>query len=269
METSLSELFGGADAPAETAQQTSTVETPAAVEAAPEPATTAEQQQLRDERGRFAKPAEPVAETPQAEPTPTEEARMVPLQSMLEERRKRQAAEAQYRAMSEMLQKQQAPQLTDEQVLSSPAETLNRIRAEMAGTTEQQIRNLKFELAEDLTRSLHADYDTVRDAFIAKVEAQDPFAVAIAQQMVNQANPAKFVYDQARRMEQMSRVGDESSYRARIEAEVRAKVLAELQRPAPAVEVPASLNSIPSAPVSSGSAEFEPTPLENIAKFHF
>jgi hypothetical protein len=270
METSLSELLGGADAPAEITADVSTVETPAAVEPAPAPATTAEEPTPRDEMGRFAKRIEAEAPEP-SEPVQTAEeaARMVPLQSMLEERRKRQAAEERYRSMAEMVRAQQAPEFTDEQVLSQPAETLRQNNARLSAEMQEQMRNLKFELAEDLTRSLHADYDSVRDAFIAKVESKDPFAVAIAQQMVGQANPAKFVYDQARRMKQMEEVGDTSALRSRIEAEVRAKVMAEMRQTKPAVEVPASLNSIPSAPAPSSPTDFEPTPLENVAKFHF
>jgi hypothetical protein len=171
--------------------------------------------------------------------------------------------------MAEALKAQQAPEITDEQFLSQPAEVLRQNNARLSTAMQEQVRNLKFELAEDLTRSLHADYDSVRDAFIAKVEAQDPFAVAIAQQMVNQPNPAKFVYDQARRIEQMSQIGDLDALTARIEAQVRAKVLAEIKGPVPAVEVPASLNSEPSAPSPSPRGGYEPTPLGSLLPNQF
>ena len=106
----------------------------------------------------------------------------------------------------------------------------------------------------------------VRDSFIAKVHTGDPWAVAIAQQMGAQSNPAKFVYDQAKRISQLETVGDLQGFESRIRAEERARVLKELQaqqRPA-TPDVPRSLNSEPSASIPASGEPFEATPLGNL-----
>ena len=245
----LSEIIGGTDAPVENA---STVEKPAEpvepvaqVETQPEPTTTVEQPaQPRNEQGRFVKADE---EKPHA----------VPVQALLEERRKRQELEAR-------LQQIQQPQVKDDDFWNSPANAARQLVTSETQAMQQEIANIKYNLAEDLTRSLHPDYDAVRDGFLAKVHSGDPWAVAVAQQMSLAPNPAKFVYDQSKRQAQLEQIGDLSSYEARIRAEERAKVLKELQKPTPVPDVPRSLNSEPSAVIPSTPTGFEPTPLENL-----
>jgi hypothetical protein len=252
----LSEILGGADAPVEPA---STVETPPAVEAqapAPvEPTTTVEQpaERPRNEQGRFVK-----AEEPQHE----ERSHTVPVQALLEERRKRQELEQQ-------LAQQQKPKVDDDQFWTSPSTATQQVVKQEVGDLQQQIVDIKYQIAEDLTRQQHADYDAVRDAFIAKVHSGDPYAVALAQQMGSQPNPARFVYEQSKRLAALEQVGDLGAFEARIRAEERARMLQESnRRPAPA-DVPRSLNSEPSAPSLSTSDAFLPTPLESLIGNHF
>ena len=250
----LADFLGGVTTPVEPA---STVETPveAPVEVvAPEPTTTVEQpaERPRDEQGRFAR----------AEPE--ERPHTVPVQALIEERRKRQEAE------QRLQQTQQPPKpIDDEQFWQSPAKATTEVVEQRIGAVQQEIVNMKYQIAEDLTRTLHTDYDSVRDGFIAKVNQGDPWAIAIAQQMGAQANPAKFVYDQARRLAALDQVGDLAGFEARIRAEERAKYLTEQQRPKPAPDVPRSLNSEPSAPSPSTPEAFEPTPLENLVHLKF
>jgi hypothetical protein len=246
----LSEILGGGPAPEET-PVTSTVETPAApVEAAPvEPTTTVEQP--RDERGRFSPKQEPVT----AQVT-EEKPHTVPVSALIEERRKRQELE-------QRLTQQQRQPVTDEQFWQAPAQATQQMLAEYQQAMQEQIATQRYNLAEDLTRTMHPDYDAVRDAFIAKVHGNDAWAQVVAQQMHAQPNPAKFVYDQMKRQTQLEQVGDLDSYKARLEAEIRAKVLMEMQKPA-APQVPRSLNSEPSAPTPSTPSDFAPTPLGNL-----
>ena len=250
----LSEILGGAPAPEEPAV---TVETkPEPVETPPEqPATTAEQtaERARDERGRFIGQQEPVAQPA----TPEErQPHMVPVTAMIEERRKRQELEAR------LAQLQTAPQVKDEEFWQAPVQTTQQLLGQHQQQVQKEIQSLKYELAEDLTRTLHSDYDAVRDEFIAMVHDQNPMAVAIAQQMGAQPNPAKFVYDQTKKLSALKIVGDPRTYEERIRADERAKLLIEMQQqgrtPPP---VPRSLNSEPSAPSPSTPDSFEPTPI--------
>lgn len=256
----ISEILGGADAPVE---PVSTVETPAPETPAAEPATTAEAPtQPRDDRGRFASPAtpEPVAETPQAPPTEERQPHMVPVSAMLEERRKRQELEAR-------LQAAQPPpvEIKDEDYWTQPLDATRKVvQSETAGL-QFQIREMKYNMAEDFTRQMHQDFDDVKQVFVEKIVANDPWALAVAQQLEGQRNPAKFMYDAVKKLTVIDQVGDLSSFESRIRAEERAKVLAEIstqRKPPP--EVPRSLNAEPSAPSPSTPSAFEPTPLGNL-----
>ena len=243
-------ILAGEPAPDESE---STVETPEPVETSPEPeapATTAEQppeppvERPRDEQGRWVK---------------TEDRPQVPVSALIEERRKRQELEARLAALS-----QPKPEVTDEQFWQAPAQTAKQLVGEHGHALQQQILNIKYELAEDMTRTLHPDYDAVREQFIAKVNEGDAWAVAIAQQMSAKPNPAKFVYDQSKKLQaltELEQAGDLNSLRERIRQEERARLLAEMQKPAPPPAVPRSLNSEPSAPIPSAPDSFEPTPL--------
>ena len=251
----LSEFLGGEPVPESPA---STVETAAPVEEAA-PATTAEQpvEAPRDERGRFVRQeaVEPPV-VPEEKPVHT-----VPVAALLEERRKRQELEARLQ--------QQTPQVKDEDFWNAPAKATQQVVAEQTQAIQQDLVNFKYQLAEDMTRTLHSDYDQVRDGFVSRVTANDPYAVAIAQQMGSHPNPAKFVYDQWKAEEARQKVGDLTGWEARIRAEERAKVLAEATRRPPAPDVPRSLNSEPSAPSSSTPEGYTPTPLENLVGYKF
>jgi hypothetical protein len=236
----LAEILGGAPAPVESASTVEPVATPEPVaqETQPEPTTTVEQPaQPRDERGRFAQPED--------------KAHTVPVAALIEERRKRQ----------ELEQRLQHQPVTDEQFWQSPTQAAQQMLQPTVEAMQQQMENYRFDMAEALTRSLHPDYDQVREGFLAKRASGDPWAMAIDAQMRQQANPAKFVYDQWSRVSQVESIGDLSAYRARIEAEVRAQVLKELHPNAPVV--PRSLNSEPSAQAPTAEA-FQPTPIGNL-----
>jgi hypothetical protein len=257
----LSEILGGAPAPVETAPIESTVDTPVVTpDVTPEPTTTVEQPAIapRDERGRFLKQEQSAPEPVQAQ-TEDGKQHMVPLSAMLEERRKRQELEQRY-------SQQQQPTVKDEDFWQSPVQATQQLLAGLQQQNQQELANIKYQLAEDLTRQAHADYDSVRDSFIAKVHTGDPWAVAIAQQMGAQPNPAKFVYDQARRIAQLETVGDLQGFEERIRADERAKFLLQQQaqqRPV-SPDVPRSLNSEPSASIPSSGESFEATPLGNL-----
>lgn len=239
----LSEILNGTQP-----EPASPVEITPAPHEEPAPTTTVEQPaQPRDERGRFAS-QEPPAETPPNE----DRQHTVPVAALLEERRKRQELEARLAAQPP------PPEVKDEDYWNAPVETTRKVVDYKTEQLQAHIQNVRYDLAEDFTRTLHPDYDQVRAEFIKRSEANDPMAIAIAQQMGRQSNPAKFVYDQMKRLSQL-----EPDYETRVRADERARVLAELQKQGrkPAPEVPQSLNSEPSAPSPSTPQSFEPTPF--------
>lgn len=243
----------------------SPVEIQAPEQPAQEPATTAEQPAAipRDEQGRFTKPdSEPAAAPVQP---PEERPHTVPVSAMLEERRKRQELEARLAAITA----QPPDDVKDEDFIDTPVEATRKIVGRQAQHFETQVRNIKYDIAEDMTRTMHTDYDQVRETFVTRAAAGDPAAVAIAQQMDAQPNPARFMYEQTKRLAAVEAVGDPQAYEARIRAEERARVMAELGQGPAKKEVPRSLNSEPSATTPASGQPFEPTPLSNLVTFNF
>ena len=260
----ISEIIGGAAAPVEavTPPTPSPVETVAAPE--PQPATTAVEpeavetrEQPRNELGRFVK-TEPEQPTEDHKPQ-----RTVPLEALLEERRKRQELEARLQSPPPP----PAPTVTDEQFWEKPSEATAQMVDHRTQALQQQIMSIRYDLAEDNARQLHTDYDQVKEKFLEELKAETPAAVAIAMQMGKQPNPARFVYEQTKQTLERAAPDYEAKLRAQIEAKVRAELQSQGRRPAP--EVPQSLNSEPSAVISSTPGEYEPTPLANIIKFNY
>lgn len=247
-------------------EDASPVEIQAPEQPAQEPATTAEQPAAipRDEQGRFVKAdSEPPAATPAQQPE--ERPHTVPVSAMLEERRKRQELEARLAAITA----QPPDDVKDEDFIDTPVEATRKIVGRQAQHFETQVRNIKYDIAEDMTRTMHTDYDAVREQFVTRAAAGDPAALAIAQQMDAQPNPARFMYEQTKRLAAVESVGDPAAYEARIRAEERARVLAELGKGPAKKEVPRSLNSEPSATTPASGQPFEATPLENLVTFNF
>ena len=273
----LDEYLNSIDPEPETPAEPTGETTPAPAEPVPPPADTAPpaepqqgtSQRPRDELGRFVKGEEPPpqAAAPVAPVVGTPDDHPVPRSALIEERRRRQELEARLA----QLQQQATPQVTDDNFYAAPVAASQQMIGQQTQVLSQQIQNIRYELAEDFTRAAHEDYDNVRDAFVAKFEANDPWAIAVASQMGGKPNPAKFVYDQTKR--QMTVGDDPRAYEERVRADERAKVLKEMQaqqRPRPAApQVPQSLNSEPSEAQAATSQSFEPTPLVNIIPHNY
>jgi len=233
------------------AEVASPIESEAPAPAAAEPEAPVEQP--RNERGQFVKPDEPA-------PTPEEKPHTVPVSVVIEERRRRQEAEAKLAAFTSP----PVEEVKDEEFWEKPVEATRKIVAGSTQEIQATVQAIRYEIAEDAARSQFTDYDQVREAFIARHQADDPAAIAIAQQMSGKANPARFMYEQAKRLESVEKVGDLSAFEARIRADERAKVMGKRTQ-----DVPRSLNAEPSSATPDDGQSFEPTPLENLVKFNF
>lgn len=167
---------------------------------------------------------EPAAETAEAEPevTATPEVREehhVPYAAMKAERQKRQQLEqelAQYQQYIASLQQPQVdfyqqPDVYVQQHLSS---------------VEQRTQQRFIAALEEQARDTYADYDDV----VAEVMEQAQGNPALAQQVINAANPALSAYRLGKQLRELKHMQDPASYRQRIEAEVRAKVEAEYRQ---------------------------------------
>ena len=230
--------------------------------------TTGEEQaeRPRDEKGRFAKTVDAEPDEPKeavTEPEPIE-AKEEPVEApkpkedayktaMLEERRKRQEIEARLRAYEQAKNLPEPPPFWDnpEQAIDSRIE---RVRSEL----QQDYLNRYYNALESAARTRHPDYDDVRDVFVQHAQ-QNP---ALAAQMNSHPDPAEFAYQQGKLLRELSTVGNDiDAYRKRIEAEIRAKLEAEMRQSRP--QVPRSLNAEPSSPVQ-GNGSWEPTSLDSL-----
>jgi hypothetical protein len=197
------------------------------------------------------KPVEPVVVAPVV-PVESDKERAYQT-AMQEERRKRQALEAQLREL-------QQPKKDIDPWTDLPG-ALKSEREQIQETLFVERCNLTAELA----RSKHADYDAMQAAFLEAAEA-DPSLFARLRQ---ERNPAEFAYKHGLLHRELGSVnGDPVAYRAKLEADIRTKVEAEFAAKhgiKPATPVPTSLNSDSSPAVKEPVYE-GPPPLASILR---
>ncbi len=186
-----------------------------------------------------AAPAEPTGDkqTAAAPPAdaqaPTDDGPLVPRRALEDERRKRQDYERRLADMERQIQASRQPQ---RQEAPPPAADWWTDPEGAARQMQQQQHFAMFETRLALGEEIMAqrqDYEAAKAAFVEAATA-DP---SLAHKMVQHANPAKFVYEQGRKIHAMREIGDDpASYRARIEAEIRAQISG--QQPAPVQQPP-------------------------------
>jgi hypothetical protein len=193
-------------------------------------------------------PVEPQGEVEQegGAPTAPQNDPHVPLAALEAERKGRQdwkekaiRAEEQLRQYEQQQQRTQAP----------PADPLQSM--------QQQIINERFNTSEMLVRNQHTDTDEVVEVFMEAAKANPALAAALQAQR----HPWQFAYNEGKRMRMLKEVGDDpAAYRAKVEAEVMAKL--QQSQPAPALNLPASLNGARSTGARSAPGWNGPTPFD-------
>ena len=186
----------------------------------------------------------------------------VPLEALLAEREKRQAAE---RALEERRAAEPLPDVWADPaafVEAKVKEAESRLLTEADNRAEVKARQLFLHYTETAARARYADYDQMRTVF--QEEAQrNP---VLATQLRDAPDPADFIYRQGKTAAELRDVGgDLSAYRKRIESEIRQKVEREMAARAPSA-LPQSLNTEPSrgAGIQGSPGWAGPTPLEDI-----
>lgn len=203
------------------------------------------------------KPAEGEAETEPGKRDPFEKyrdpetGRMVPLHELKSEREKRQEQarlreDAEKRAnehaerikdLERRLQAaqqpapqyqqpvQQQPQPKRPDVWTDPEGALAYDRQQILAQQRFDVFETRVAMSEELMSS-KPDFQQMKDVFIEAARSNP----MLAQQMANHPLPAKFAYDEGKKLAAMQEVGtDINAYRKRIEDEIRAKVVEELK----------------------------------------
>lgn len=225
-----------------------------------------EMDEFFEEEGQEATEAQPEAAQPEPEPTgepepapPAEpkEDRHAPLSALLDEREKRQAAQRDLEDLRRKMQEIEAAKQPKPDFFENPEQALAQERAHF----QQMLWNERLNMSEAVARQAHGEgtVDTAVEAFQSAAK-DNP---TLAMELQRQANPYGFVMKWHQRQQVLSEIGDDpASYRARIEAEVRERILAEAQQQTPAsppkpAAPPRSLASAPAV----GANETPPDPF--------
>lgn len=213
----------------------------------------------------------PAVETPEAEvepepeaaPEPAEPGDVTGLKSALQaERAKRNDYKGERdRAIGEMaalkaqldeMRKAPAPVAAEPQAPQQPVAIPNPVEDPQGyhSFIQQSLFNDRLNMSETMLRQSigdDADVDAKREKFRQLAEANP----GLRAELQKAAHPYKFVYDTAARALAMDEIGDPASYRTKLEAEIRASLLAEMEGAAPApqprIVLPQSLGTARSA----------------------
>lgn len=181
-----------------------------------------------------------------------------PISALQEERRKRQAAEARLRELESP--PKPAPPPID------PWTDLPGALAQQQQTFQEQLRQQRLLVSEDMAREKYKDFEEVITHFNQAVQTNP----ALADQMLASRNPAEYAYKQGLLHKELGSVnGDVSAYRAKLEADIRASVQAEFNAKhgiTPAA-VPTSLNS-DSSPVVAAPVYAGPPSLKSLLRIN-
>lgn len=244
----LDEFLNGSEAPVaeiETPEQPQAIET-AEVET---PEVTAEEPTgpVRDEKGRFAPKGEntaaepaPEAASPAAAETPLDHA------ALIGERRRRQEAEDQLRALQEQLARQQQPQPQIAEPQGPPdrwedPEGYDRWLVAQAATAArneamQAFQHQRIKMTAIEAQNRLPDYTDKIRAFEQMAQANP----LLMQQMIEAPNPAEFAYNTAKSHLDIQQYGG-------IEGLIQARVQEALKAQAPAHPIPTTLATEQSA----------------------
>lgn len=218
------------------------------------PEVTAEQPEQPEQ------PEAPTGEDASAPPAEPKEDRHVPVTALLDEREKRQSAQREAEELRRKLQEFEAAKQPKPDFFENPEQALAQERAQM----QHMLWNERLNMSEAIARQAHGDamVDGAAQAFQEAARQNQ----ALAMEFSRQPNPYSFVVKWHQRQQVLSEIGDDpAAYKARIEAEIRERIMAEAQQQAPAsppkpAAPPRSLASAPSA----GANETPPDPFEKM-----
>lgn len=206
------------------------------------------------EKAEKPKDAPPASETKDIELT-------VPLKALQEERRKRQELANQVGELQKQVTRKPRPDPYED-----PQGAAEYDRKEAS----EQSFSMRVEMSQEMMREIHADYDEIEAVFMEEASSNP----ALAAQLSSHPFPAKFAYQEGKRVQQLKVMGDDpAAYIEKIKAEAaqaaRAAVLEELkkgQAEAQKASIPESLAEAPSASRKDASQWGGPKPLSEIIK---
>lgn len=191
-------------------------------EANSEPATP--EPEARDEPEGVTEPETPAttAETPAAT---AEKESHVPLAALMAERDKRKEAARKAEELEKRI-KELEQATKPEPTLPNFYQNPERYVQEVVTTVEARASDRLYAALEEAERERHDDFDDVMQAVMERAK-DNP---ALAQQIMSAKNPAAAAYKLGKKALEFDQLqADPDSYRAKVEAEVRAKIAKEME----------------------------------------
>ena len=140
--------------------------------------------------------------------------------AVLDERRKRQALEAELEKVRQGQQQQPANEAEKADWYADPEKAAQAMQQQVGQTVSQQVWQTKVGLSQDMMRAQHEDYDELESEFMDLVKDQP----GLIQEMQQAANPARFAYDTAKKAREYTAMKDVDSYKAKLRQEVEAEL---------------------------------------------
>lgn len=194
-------------------------------------------------------PALEATPAPAAPPAAAHEPKTVPLDALEAERKQRKDWKEKALRLEGELEAYRRAQQQAQQPQGEP------VPIDPLAMVQDQVLNERFNMSEMIARRDYPDLDEKLGIF-EKAAQQNP---ALAVQLRQQPHPWDWMYKEAQKIQLLQEIGDNpSSYRERLEKELREKLLAELgQAPAqaaPATPAPAPANPAAQIPQSLATA---------------
>jgi hypothetical protein len=171
--------------------------------------------------------SEPKTDEPEStvEESSTTEPEKIPLAALLDERDKRQKAEASAADLEKQLK-----ELTKEPETERPSvfDDEEGAFASIDGSFDQKLLNERFNMSREFMGLLKDDYAERENVFM-ELAKDNP---VLQKQLRESLNPAKFAYDTAVEHEQkqkLDEIGDPEEFREKLREEIRAELEAEMK----------------------------------------
>lgn len=217
-QTSLEDLLSDKELPETTEETEDTGQTDTAGEEAGTEEATAETEQETEEKDDSTPESKAEQKTDDEEgPESWTKA------AVLDERRKRQALEAELQQLKQA--QQPAAEAEKPDWYGDPEKAAQAMQQQVGQTVSQQVWQTKVGLAQDMMRAQHEDYDELESEFMDLVKDQP----GLIQEMQQAANPARFAYETAKKAREYTAMKDVDSYKAKLRQEVEAELRKELE----------------------------------------
>lgn len=146
--------------------------------------------------------------------------------AVLDERKKRQAsderadkADSKY---EELLKRTNAEAAEKLDIFEDPDKVLGNMEERFS----QKLADVKTDVAEEIMRSVHPDYDELLQEFFTYAET-NPAALVEAR---NAGNSAMYAYETAKQVRELAQLKDPAALKEKYKAEAKAEALAEIEQ---------------------------------------